>query len=336
MKDEGGWRMAEESDLHAGPRELCASIIIPNFNGLRFLAACLKALETQTYPASLTEIIVVDDASADGSAAFVRERYPQVRVVELEHNRGLAAACNAGAAAAQGDLLVMLNNDTEVEPGWLAALMGSARAHPRAGAIASKMLLFDRRDRLHNAGDVMGVDGIPRNRGVWQVDEGQYDGDLVVFGGCGGGVAYRREAWQAAGGFDERLFMYLEDVDLAWRLRLLGWEAVFAPAARLYHHLSATGGGALASYYTGRNTIWVIAKDMPGPLIRRHLGSIVGAQWRITRDALRAWRGQAARARLRGQLAGLLGLPKVLSWRRSVQAGRLAPVVEIEKHLLGQ
>jgi GT2 family glycosyltransferase len=228
----------------------------------------------------------------------------------------------------------MLNNDTEVEPDWLSALAEAARAHPNAGAIASKMLLFDRRDTLHNAGDVMGADGIPRNRGVWQNDGGQYDSDIVVFGGCGGGAAYRREAWQAAGGFDERLFMYLEDVDLAWRLRLLGWEAVFAPDARLYHHLSATGGGALASYYTGRNTIWVIAKDMPTPLVRRYFGSIVGAQWRITRDALRAWRGEAARARLRGQLAGLLGLPKVLSWRRTVQASRLIPVAAIERLLV--
>ena len=311
-----------------------ASIIIPNYNGLRFLPVCLGALGAQTYPPSCTEIIVVDDASTDGSVAFVREHYPRVRVVELARNRGLAAACNAGAAVAQGDLLVMLNNDTEVEPGWLAALVAAARAHPRAGAIASKMLLFDRRDTLHSAGDVMGSDGIPRNRGVWQRDEGQYDTDLVVFGGCGGGVAYRREAWQAAGGFDERLFMYLEDVDLAWRLRLLGWEAVFAPEARLYHHLSATGGGVLASYYTGRNTVWVIAKDMPGPLIRRHLRHILGGQWRVMKDALRAWRGEAARARLRGQLAGLLGLPKVLGWRRSVQASRRAEVREIERLLV--
>ena len=182
------------------------------------------------------------------------------------------------------------------------------------------MLLFDRRDVLHNAGDLMGADGIPRNRGVWQRDEGQFDRELAVFGGCGGGVAYRRAAWEQAGGFDERLFMYLEDVDLAWRLRLLGWDAVFAPAARVYHQLSATGGGKLASYYVGRNTIWVIAKDMPGPLIRRHLGAILRGQWRVTWDALRAWRGDSARARLRGQIAGLAGLPKVLGWRRVTQA----------------
>lgn len=310
------------------------SIIIPNYNGLRFLATCLDAVARQTYDRRQTEVILVDDASADDSVAFVRRHYPAVVVVQMPRNSGLAAACNAGARAAAGDLLVMLNNDTEVEPGWLAALVEAAQAHPQAAAIASKMLLFDRRDTLHNAGDLMAADGIPRNRGVWERDVGQYDADLEIFGGCGGGVAYRRTAWEQAGGFDARLFMYLEDVDLAWRLQLLGWRAVFAPHARLYHHLSATGGGTLASFYVGRNTLWVIAKDMPGPLIRRHLGSIVAAQLKIAREAIGAWRGAAARARLRGQLAGLLGLPKVLGWRREVQRTRIASLAEIERLLI--
>jgi GT2 family glycosyltransferase len=311
-----------------------ASIIIPNYNGLRFLAACLDALRGQTYSREMTEVILVDDGSTDDSIPFVRQHYPEVVIVQMARNSGLAAACNAGAQAAHGELLVMLNNDTEVEPGWLAALVESAAAHPTAGAIASKMLLFDRRDTLHNAGDLMGADGIPRNRGVWEQDRGQYDADLTIFGGCGGGVAYRRAAWMQAGGFDERLFMYLEDVDLAWRLQLLGWRAVFAPQARLYHHLSATGGGTLASFYVGRNTIWVIAKDMPAALIRRHLGVIVAAQARITWDALRAWRGDSARARLRGQLAGLLGLPKVLGWRRALQSVRTATDTELARLLV--
>lgn len=298
------------------------SVIIPTYNGLRFLPACLDALRDQNYPAEQTEIIVVDDASTDGTIPFLRDRYPEVQIVALARNAGLAAGCNMGAARAHGELLVMLNNDTEVEPGWLAALVAAARGNPEAGAIASKMLLFDRRDTLHNAGDIMGADGIPRNRGVWQQDAGQFDDLPTVFGGCGGGVAYRRAAWEAAGGFDERLFMYLEDVDLAWRLQLLGWSAIFAPEARLYHHLSATGGGVLSSFYTGRNTIWVIAKDMPGALVRRHFGRILAAQGRVMRDALVAWRGEAARARLRGQLAGLLGLPRVLAWRRVTQATR--------------
>lgn len=311
-----------------------ASIIIPNYNGARLLETCLGSLRAQTHPADLTEIILVDDASADASVAFVRAHYPEVRVLELPRNSGLAAACNAGAEFAQGDLLVMLNNDTEAEPGWLAALVRAARAHPQAGSIASKMLLFDRRDVLHSAGDLMGRDGIPRNRGVWEQDEGQFDRDLMVFGGCGGGVAYRREAWEQAGGFDVRLFMYLEDVDLAWRLQLLGWQAVFAPEARLYHRLSATGGGTLASFYTGRNTIWVTVKDMPGPLLRRHLGRILRGQARIAWRALRAWRGEAARARLRGLAAGVLGAPLVLTWRGPVQASRTADIDAIGRLLV--
>jgi GT2 family glycosyltransferase len=310
------------------------SIIIPNYNGLRFLTPCLDALRAQSYPSEHTEIILVDDASRDNSVAFVAEHYPEVKIVQLARNSGLAVGCNAGARAAAGELLVMLNNDTETEPGWLAALVETATANPQAGAIASKMLLFDRRDTLHNAGDLMGADGIPRNRGVWERDTGQYDAQPQIFGGCGGGVMYRRAAWEQTGGFDERLFMYLEDVDLAWRLQLAGWGAVFAPAARLYHHLSATGGGTLASFFVGRNTIWVIAKDMPGPLIRRHFGRIVRAQWRITRDALRAWRGESARARLRGQLAGVLGLPHALGWRREAQAELMTPMEMLDRHLI--
>lgn len=310
------------------------SVIIPNYNGVHLLPGCLEALSAQSYPAERTELILVDDGSSDDSASYVRTHYPRVRVVPLERNRGFVGACNAGASAAAGELLVLLNNDTEPEPGWLAALVEAAIAHPQAGAIASKMLLFDRRDIIHNTGDLMGADGIPRNRGVWQRDAGQFDSDEVVFGGCGGGVAYRREAWDAAGGLDERLVMYLEDVDLAWRLRLLGWGAVFAPKARLYHRLSATGGGTLASYYTGRNTIWVIAKDMPSPLVRRHLGRILRAQGRIAAAALKAWRGEAARARLQGQLAGLVGLPKVLRWRRAVQAHRTVSLEVLDRLLV--
>ena len=180
----------------------------------------------------------------------------------------------------------------------------------------------------------MGIDGIPRNRGVWEEDRGQYDAARVVFGGCGGAVAYRREVWEALGGFDEDLFMYLEDVDLAWRMQLQGWGTVFAPDARVYHHLSATGGGPLASFYTGRNTIWVIAKDMPGPLIRRYWRHILAAQVRIAREALAAWRGAAARARLRGQIAGLLGLPRWLKKRRHVQATRRVPIEALDALLV--
>jgi GT2 family glycosyltransferase len=307
------------------------SIIIPNWNGARHLPTCLDALRRQTYRAF--EVILVDNGSTDESLALVKRDYPEVQVLRLPRNRGLTGACNAGAALARGDVLVMLNNDTEADPGWLEALAATLRAHPDAGAVASKLLLFDRRDVLHSAGDFYGIDGIPGNRGVWQQDQGQYDDQVEVFGACGGAAAYRRAAWEEAGGFDEGFFMYCEDVDLAWRLRLLGWRAVFAPAARVYHRLSATGGGPIASFYTGRNTLWVLLKDVPGPLLRRYAGRMLRAQARIAWEALRAWRGPAARARLRGQCAAILGLPRLLRQRRAVQASRRVGVEELDKIL---
>ena len=310
-----------------------ASIIIPTFNGLRFLPTCLDALHRQTY--TRREIIVVDDASSDDTLAYLQAEQPAVRVVALASNRGLATACNAGAAAAQGDILVMLNNDTEVERPWLAELV-LPFAHPEVGSVASKMLLFDRRTILHNTGDLMGADGIPRNRGVWEEDRGQYDQQTAVFGGCGGAVAYRRAMWEEAHGFDEDLFMYLEDVDLAWRAQMAGWTACFAPRARVYHHLSATGGGALASYYTGRNTIWVLYKNMPGALLRRYWPRIVAAQLKIAGAA--AWAGlrggEAARARLRGQRDGLRTLTSLRAKRTAVQAARRVTDEEIDARLL--
>lgn len=308
------------------------SIIIPNWNGARHLRTCLDALRRQTYRAF--EVILADNDSSDESLLLVEREYPEVRILRLPQNRGLTGACNAAVALARGDVLVMLNNDTEADAGWLAALADALARYPDAGAIASKLLLFDRRDTLHSAGDFYGADGIPGNRGVWQEDKGQHDGDIEVFGACGGAAAYRRAAWDEAGGFDEMLFMYCEDVDLAWRLHLLGWRTVFAPAARVYHRLSATGGGPIASFYTGRNTIWVILKDVPGPLLRRYGWRMLKAQLRIAWEALRAWRGAAARARLRGQLAALLGLPRVLRRRRAVQATRRVPVEKVERVIL--
>ncbi len=309
-----------------------ASIVIPNWNGERFLPTCLKSLERQIYPDF--EVILVDNGSSDGSVPLVKRDFPWVKVVELSRNQGFAAACNIGARHASGDILVLLNNDTEAEPEWLAELVKALQEHPEAGTAASKILLFDRRNVIHSTGDLMGRDGIPRNRGVWEEDRKQYDQWLQVFGGCGAAVAYRREMWEELGGFDEELFMYLEDVDLAWRAQLRGWKAVFAPRSRVYHHLSATGGGPTASFYTGRNTILVIVKDMPGKLIRRYWRFIVGAQVRIAVDAMRASRGEAARARLRGQIAALVALPHWIEKRRAVQKTLRVNVEALDRMLV--
>ncbi|MEK7785803.1 MAG: glycosyltransferase family 2 protein, partial [Chloroflexota bacterium] len=139
---------------------------------------------------------------------------------------------------------------------------------------------------------------------------------------CGGSAACRKIMLDQIGLLDEDFFFSCEDVDLAWRAQLAGWKAVFAPRAVVFHKLSATGGGATASFYDGRNFIYVLVKDVPTSVWRKHWREIIGAQWRITIEALKAWRGVAARARLRGQLAGLLALPKLLAKRRRVQATR--------------
>ena len=296
------------------------SIVIPTFNGMAHLPVCLASLCAQRYQP--LEIILVDNGSTDDSVAFVQREFPDVRIISLAHNQVFAGAVNAGIRAAAGAVIVLLNNDTEADAAWLSELVSALELEPRAGMAASKLRLFDRRELLHSAGDAYGRDGMPINRGAWQPDTGQFDHDRLVFAPCGGAAAYRRSMLDAIGSFDEDLVAYCEDVDLAWRAQLAGYLCVFAPRAIVYHKLSATGGGKLASFYVGRNVLWVIAKDYPGDLLRKFWPRIVRAQLRIIWDALRAWRGEASRARLRGVLAGVWGMPRMLRKRRSIQARR--------------
>lgn len=294
------------------------SVIIPNWNGARFLPVCLDALRRQTYPS--IEVIVADNDSHDESRALLARDYPEVRLLALDSNRGFTGACNAGIAAAEGVFIALLNNDTEVDPGWAAAVIDAFDRCPEAGSVASKMLLFDRRDHLHTAGDLFTRDGRAVNRGVWERDTGQYDAESFVFSACGGSSVYRRALLDAVGALDDDFFFSLEDVDLGWRAQLAGWRCLYVPGAVVYHHLSASGGGVTASYYDGRNLIFVLAKNYPSALWRKHGMLIVRAQARLAWEALRAWRGAAARARLRGMLAGLVGLPHMWRKRRAVQA----------------
>lgn len=294
------------------------SVLIPNWNGLKHLSVCFDALSRQTCPH--VETIMIDNGSTDESVAFTAANYPGVKILALPQNLGLTGALNRGMAQAQAEIIAPLNNDTEVDPRWAEELLAALAATPSAGMAASKMRLFDRRTIIHSAGDAFGADGIPINRGVWQEDTGQFDEDTLIFGACGGAVAYRRSMLEQIGGFDEDLFMYCEDVDLNWRAQLAGYQCVFAPKAIVYHHLSATGGGEIASYYTGRNTLFVLVKSLPAVVWRNHRGEIIRAQVKIGWEALKAWRGKAARARLRGQLAGLWGLGPWLRKRKAIQA----------------
>ncbi len=307
------------------------SVIIPNWNGAKFLPTCLNALRAQTYPT--VEIIVADNASTDESHALLSEHYPDVCLIALPENRGFTGACNAGMTAANGEYVALLNNDTEVDPGWIAAIVAAFERHPEAGIVASKMLLFDERDRFHTAGDLYRINGRLANRGVWEKDTGQYDQEEYVFSACGGSSAYRRSMLAVTGLFDDDFFFSCEVMDLAWRAQLSGYRCIYTPDAVVYHHLAATGGGTTASFYDGRNTIWILVKDYPAALWRKHAGKILCAQLDLAWEALRAWRGAAARARLHGMVAGLMSIPKMLRKRRRIQRQRRVSIAYLESIL---
>ncbi len=306
------------------------------------MPTCLRALEKQTFRDF--EIVVVDNASSDESREWIAREFADVRVIALNENRFFAGAVNEGIrqtarpepAEGTSEIVVLLNNDTEAEATWLENLIRALDENPRAGMAATKLRLFDARDKLHSAGDFFRADGIPGNRGVWEIDAGQYDHPQTpppLFGVCGGACAYRRAMLDEIGLFDEDLQFNCEDVDLNWRARLAGYDCAFAPNAIVYHMLSASGGGAFASFYVGRNFIAVLAKNYPSALWQKYRGNILRAQFAITRDALQHWRGAAARARLRGQLAGIFALPRYLAKRKHVQRLKKVSDSDIENLL---
>jgi GT2 family glycosyltransferase len=235
--------------------------------------------------------------------------------------------------AAAGGFVALLNNDTEVDPGWAAAVVDAFERHPEVGLVASKMLLFDRREYFHTAGDLYRVDGRLVNRGVWEKDEGQYDQEECVFSACGGSAVYRRTMLQEIGFLDDDFFFSCEDMDLAWRAQLAGYRCLYTPSAVVYHRLAATGGGATASFYDGRNTIWILVKDYPAALWRKNGLKVLRAQLGLAWEALRAWRGEAARARLRGMGAGLIAVPRLLRKRRAIQRSRRVSIEYLESIL---
>jgi GT2 family glycosyltransferase len=300
--------------------EPLVSIIIPNWNGGRLIVDCLESLRRQRYVH--LEVIVVDGASSDGSPELVAERFPEVRLLRLPTNRGFAGNVNAGLRAAGGPLLALLNNDAEADPDWISALVAALQAQATAGACASKILEFEQRGTIAAAGDLLHRDGLASQRGNGQPDDGRFDQPGEVFAASGGAVVYRRAMLEDVGLFDEAFFAYLEDVDLGLRARLRGWGCRYEPAARVYHRVSATGGGRLSSYFVARNSIRLIARCFPSWPLRACLPRIVAAQLWRSRSAAAAWRGEAARATLRGQLAGLANLPHALRSRRAIQARR--------------
>jgi GT2 family glycosyltransferase len=267
------------------------AVVIPTFNGARWLPGVLASVAAQTVAPS--EVVVVDDGSTDDSAALAEAA--GVRVVRLERNGGFARAANAGIAATSSEAVALVNTDVVLAPHWLEVAAEALREGD--AAVATKMADLGDPTVLYSAGDVLRRDGVCEQRGRFEADKGSYDEPGEVFSACAGAALYRRAALEAVGGFDERLGMYLEDVELGLRLRLAGWGCAYEPNAYSQHAGGGSSGG-------------------PGPLAERNTLLLVARYWRarwLPLVAYRqvAWSWHAAReGRLREHLAGVwMALP---------------------------
>lgn len=255
------------------------SVIIVTWNALPLLQRYLPSVVASTY-ADL-EIRLADNASADGSAEWVRAHHPQVKIDTFDANHGYCGGNNRGARQATGDLLLFLNNDVRVEPGWLEPLAARFRAEPDLGILQPKLRSEARPTHFEYAGAAGGwLDryGYPFCRGrifdVVEEDLGQYDDACDIFWASGAAFAIRRSLFETLGGFDEDFEFHMEEIDLCWRAQAHGWRVAYEPRSVVYHW----GGGSLPAasprktYYNFRNNHAMLVKNLPeGRLLRTFL-----------------------------------------------------------------
>lgn len=246
---------------------LDVSVIIVNYNGGAYLRRCLHALSQQTKPP--VSVILVDNASNDGSCDGLETEFPDVRLLRQSTNLGFAAANNLAAKLADNTTwLALLNPDAFPEADWLERLMETAQRHPDVAAFGSQALLADHPDLIDGIGDVYHISGLAwrreHNRPASKVAKTMRE----IFSPCAAAALYRSDRFREVGGFDEAYFCYFEDVDLGFRLRLAGYACLYVPEARVLHQGSASTGrrSDFAVYHGYRNLIWTYAKNMP-PLL---------------------------------------------------------------------
>jgi len=288
------------------------SVIVLNYNGKKYLDDCLSSLASQTY--SDFEVIVVDNGSTDGSHEYIKAQYPWAKVVRNKKNQGFAGGTNSGIRAAEGKLILTFNNDARADRRLLEYLH-KPMADSKVGVCAAKMLLND--GRINSAGICLSRSGAAWDRGMFESDLGQYDAQEEVFGACAGAALYRKEMLDEIGLFDEDFFLYMEDVDLAFRARLAGWNCIYVPEAKVFHHHGGTAGAGsdLSVYYCNRNVIWYTIKDFPTSLLITSLPFIIARNLALI--PYYALRGQG-RVILKSKIDALKGATKMLRKRRDV------------------
>ena len=291
------------------------AVVIVTYESAEAIPATLRAVGAQL--AEGDELVVVDNASRDGSAAAARAAAPGATVLELGHNGGFTAGCLAGAAASTAPLLFFLNPDAVLAPGSLEALRAAAEEHPRWGAWQA-MVLLPGGERINSSGGVVHWLGLAWAGGLDAPVPAPPGPPHEVAFASGAALVVRRTAWEEIGGFDADWFMYVEDVDLSLRLRLAGWGVGVVPAASVEHDYDFHKGD-YKWFHLERNRWWSLLSSYPAPLL-----ALVTPPLLVFDLGLLAVAAQGGwlRAKLRSQAAVVRGLPRVLARRRATQARR--------------
>lgn len=252
------------------------SVIVVNHNGKKFLSPCFDSLCSINYPMSRLELIFVDNCSEDGSVKFVKERYPQIKII----NNGLNNYCralNKGIKAARGKYIATLNNDTKVEKPWLMELIKVIETDKTIAAVGSKILFMN--GRINSVAHCAFPDYYWADLGFKEEDHGQYDKIAEVGSTCGASTLYRKKSLQAAGLFDEDFNMYLEDVEIGLRLKAMGLKTFYCPKSVVYHNFHGTASDELTVSYIERNRLLLVARHFPEHLGKSLMGSGYFAKW---------------------------------------------------------
>lgn len=240
------------------------SVVIPNYNGEKYIKKCLDSLMVQSLKPD--EIIVVDNNSTDGSLELLNNDFrDKVCIIALEKNTGFSVAVNKGIKASKGEFVVLLNNDTELDKDWLKELHSVIQKDNKIFSCCSKMIRYDNRNIIDDAGDEYSILGWSFKRGDGKSIK-YYQDTEEVFSSCAGAAIYRKTILDEIGYFDEKFFAYLEDIDISYRARSFGYKNYYAHKAKVYHIGSATSGSRHNSFkvrLAARNNIFLIYKNMP-------------------------------------------------------------------------
>ena len=239
------------------------TIIIPNYNGKHFMEPCLKSLAEQT--CKDFKILVVDNASTDGSVEYMKEEYPEIETLVLDQNYGFSKAVNVGIRHADTPYVLLLNNDTTVDPHFVREMIRAIERSRYIFSVSSKMIQMYHPEQIDSAGDLYTVIGWGICRGAGRSIT-NYTEDCEIFSACAGAAIYRRELFKKIGYFDENHFAYLEDIDVGYRAKIYGYKNVYCPSALVYHVGSGTSGSKYNAFkvkLSARNNIYVNYKNMP-------------------------------------------------------------------------